>query len=214
MKKILNKSGETLVEALVSITVLIMAGAVASSMIISSMQQMMLSEDYLIAQNLAYEGVEAIKDIRGTNAMLYPSKPECWMILSPDPSPDFDCTNAGKIAIGEAYTVNYGVADSGYNHWYLEKKGDAVGGDIPTNIEDFLLYLVPDENGGDFSRYLHIGAEEEKSRFYRAISVKSVNGDILTGKKEIRFNVYVRWLRGAKENVFQFKDVALTNYAE
>lgn len=195
MKKIIKKSGETLVEALVSIMVLMMAGSVASSVIISAIQQSALSEDYLIAQNLAYEAVEAIENIRDTNAMLYPGVKECWMNLSP--APDVypgDCYLQPNIKASKFYTIDYGKKQDSdiYNHWYLGGESSSV----PTTAQ---LYLKD-------GRYTHYGDPTlTPTKFSRYIYVEEVDDN------QVIFNVTVSWQRGAKENSLVLGNVVLTN---
>lgn len=202
MKNFIKKSGETLIEALVSIMVLIMAGGVASSMIIAAIQQSALSEDYLIAQNLAYEAVEAMEDVRDTNKMLYPGMEECWMNLSPDPTvtPDSCDLNPGlkNSSEGKFYTINYGNtgAIGEYNHWYLGNESDSIP--IATK-----LYTEPATG-----RYTHNSDEGNiESKFSRYIKVTVVSTD----NSQITFDVVVKWQRGGKETELLLSNMVLAN---
>ncbi|MFA6992513.1 MAG: hypothetical protein WC269_04525 [Candidatus Gracilibacteria bacterium] len=206
--KLIKKSGETLIEAIVSITVLMMAGSIASSMIISAIQQSALSEDYLIAQNLAMEVVEGIKNIRDTNTMLYPDYPECWMVLDPNPDPLFDCTINPQVEQNRWYIVNYEVNPSGYGRWLLKNTADPDTS--PDEKAKYQLYLKDD---GTIKRYLHIDPpappEATASKFYREIKFDDT---LPLPDSWVSFDVRVVWTRAGRENVFLLSKVVLTNY--
>jgi hypothetical protein len=77
-----NKKGETLIEVIAALTSLVLAGIAVMTLIISVMNSTAISKEYLIAQNLAREGMEGVTNIRDTNWLLYPSKKtDCWMII-------------------------------------------------------------------------------------------------------------------------------------
>lgn len=199
-----------MIEAIVSITVLMMAGSIASSMIISAIQQSALSEDYLIAQNLAMEAVEGIKNIRDTNSMLYPGYDECWMVLKPDPDPLYAPDNCpqDRVQADNWYIVNYEVdPGSGYGRWLLKNTDDP---DIsPTAKAKYQLYL---EDDGIVKKYLHLDPVPPGvtgSKFYREIKFDEI---LSTDNSWVSFDVRVVWERGGRENVFLLSKVVLTNY--
>jgi len=77
-----NKKGETLIEVIAALTSLVLAGIAAMTLIISVMTSTAISKEYLIAQNLAREGIEGVTNIRDTNWLLYPSeKATKWLTV-------------------------------------------------------------------------------------------------------------------------------------
>jgi hypothetical protein len=187
IKQIKKTVGETLVEALVAIFVLTIVGMVASSMIVSAIRTMRLNEDYLIAQSLTVEAVEAIKNIRDTNWLRYPTdKEKCW--LSSDPLSG--CANS--IGSDSSYALNY------RNYWQAERIGsvDAV---------DYLLDLS-DPNGAnnndfdlcasDHFQYKQCNTVAD-AKFYREITVQDAN------ESRIRLKVRIQWLIGRQLNTME-----------
>lgn len=80
----INKKGETLIEVIAALTSLVLAGIAAMTLIISVMSSTAISKEYLIAQNLAREGIEGVTNIRDTNWLLYPSeKGTKWLKVDP-----------------------------------------------------------------------------------------------------------------------------------
>ena len=81
----MNKKGETLLEVLIALTLITVSVAAAASAMMSATKGLSLSKNYLIAQNLASEGLEIVKNIRDTNWMKFPvDKEDCWLNLKTD----------------------------------------------------------------------------------------------------------------------------------
>jgi len=79
-----NKKGETLIEVIAALTSLVLAGIAAMTLVISVMTSTAISKEYLIAQNLAREGIEGVTNIRDTNWLLSPSeKATKWLEVDP-----------------------------------------------------------------------------------------------------------------------------------
>ncbi len=76
-----QKSGIILTETLVSLAMLITATLVLSTIITNAVSTTKLSRDYMLGQNLATEGVEAVKNRRNTNWLLF-TDPNDWLYLS------------------------------------------------------------------------------------------------------------------------------------
>jgi len=83
MKYQVNKKGETLIEVIAALTSLVLAGVAVMTLIISVMSSTAISKEYLIAQNLAREGIEGVINIRDTNWLLYPSEKDAkWLEIN------------------------------------------------------------------------------------------------------------------------------------
>ena len=66
-----TKKGETLIEVITALTSLVIAGLAAVTVILAVMNTTAISKDYLIAQNLAREGLEGVINIRDTNWLIF-----------------------------------------------------------------------------------------------------------------------------------------------
>ena len=72
-------SGETLIEIMIAVSVLMIALAPASALYIDSIKSTAANRDYLIVEALAEEGIELVKNIRDTNFLRFSAKAEeCW----------------------------------------------------------------------------------------------------------------------------------------
>lgn len=71
--------GETLAETIIALSVLAIGITVASTVILNSMRNMTNAKNRLIAINIAREGIEAVRNIRDTNWLLYSDRRrQCW----------------------------------------------------------------------------------------------------------------------------------------
>ena len=82
MMSLMKKNdGLILTEVLMSVSLLAVASIIMGSLISSSVSATRASKEYLVAQNLVTEGIEAVKNIRDTNWLRYP----CLLYTSPSP---------------------------------------------------------------------------------------------------------------------------------
>jgi len=186
MKITQNKSGLILTEALLAISMLALGSLVLASIIQTSVRTTVLSRNYLIAQNLATEGMEAVKSVRDTNWLLQPGEPDCWLEKDPDFGGDI-CPN--KMANGGSYIPR---EDGG--KWYM------FDGNMPLDLSDtnsdaeYQLHV-------DKGRYLYGETpSSEPTIFYRSINVLSVMDNApADGVDEYAvFEVVVEWKEGQK----------------
>jgi len=198
MKYIRKKSGETLVEAIVSLTILIITTAVASSTVIYAMQSVALSRNYLVAQNLGDETIEIVKNIRNTNAMISSTDIDaCWTVINPDTN----CSDPGnKLADGATYIPKL---DSTSNRWILVST---------TTPADFQVYKKLVSSPGDPEVYVYTNdsASATATNYYRHIKVTGITeeGGVPVS---ILIEVKVWWYGGSKYN--ELKGVTLiTNH--
>lgn len=79
MKNLKSHSGETLIEIMIAVSVLMIALAPSSALYIDSIKSTAANRDYLVAETLAEEGIELVRNIRDTNALKFSAKAkECW----------------------------------------------------------------------------------------------------------------------------------------
>ena len=85
MKKIINNiKGVILAEALISVAMLIIASVAMTTVLTNAVNASNSSKNFLIAENLLIEGIEAVKNIRNSNWLIRPIEKACWLI--PDPA--------------------------------------------------------------------------------------------------------------------------------
>lgn len=125
--------GETILEVVIAVTVLMLILAPASALYIASTHTIAGNRNDLIAASLAEEGIEILRNMRDTNLLKFsPKAQECW-----NTKPDHDtltdpgapaatiesCENAAKkISTGKfKLTLNPGTLE-----WNLESPNDST----------------------------------------------------------------------------------------
>jgi len=188
----LNKKGETLIEVITALTSLVLAGVAAVTVIISMMQSNAISKEYLIAQNLAREGIEGVITIRNTNWLRFPStKSTDWLCLNADSNP-VSCTET--VAITNHYRLNYKN-----NEFILENEASTPI--APETGNAFQLNLT--------STSLYTHESGENSGFYRMITFEQIDGS--TDKYKV--TATVQWMNRSKVNEYKLSSI-ITNYAK
>lgn len=188
MKYQANKKGETLIEVIAALTSLVLAGIAAMTLIISVMTSTAISKEYLIAQNLAREGIEGVTNIRDTNWLLFPSDKDKWL--------DLDGVTGGDKMTAEKF-YKLGPADAG-----AFKLTDGEFGDIKN--ETYRLWV------NNKNLYLH--SQEGKidpqpfPTFYRQITF-----DNMTDPDTIKVTVKVYWESKSKPTTYELNSI-LANY--
>lgn len=204
LRKIKKVSGETLIEAIMALAILGVTGAAASALIIASVQTTILSGKYLVAQSLAVEGVEAVKNIVYTNIMMHPEDNTCWFDAVPTTSAS--CPNTEMYEGAFYYPEQVPDAYKAVSWKVTEEVGGVTGGDDPTliGIPKFALCTGS-------GTYVGCGsALPQENSYYRAIKVLSKN--LVTG--ELKLFVRVQWRIGGKVNSFDMKNVTITTNQE
>ena len=108
-----NRKGETIIEGLIAMGVLIIAINIAVSIIGISLKNMYNTKQRLIAINLAREGIEGVRNIRDTNWLKYKHNiRKCW---NKNPSSEV-CSQDNQIKSGD-----YIIYKANNKKWLLEK---------------------------------------------------------------------------------------------
>lgn len=176
MKIKLNKSGLILTEALLAIAMLSIGSLVLASIVQNAVRTTVLSRNYLIAQNLATEGIEAIKSVRDTNWLLQADEPECWLEMEPD---------SDGVCAGEMMIVGSYRPQEASGKWYVDNGVMGILDLEDGDDSEYQLYV----NNGRYS-YNVIG---ESTIFYRGVNVIS-----LVGTESAVFEIVVEWKEGQK----------------
>ena len=195
-----KKTGFVLAECLVAISSLATAAIVAGFITTNALSTTNLSKDYLIAQNLVTEGVEAVKALRNTNWLLYPNKKECWMTMVANCSSPKPADNSNYIF----------VLGGGVSQLLNSVINNSLNLDSSSNLNKtpYRLYI---EN----SRYVGYPASPPgatASKYFRSIkfiSIADTDADAVTDAATIE--VKIQWKDGAKTREIS-KEVILYNY--
>ena len=212
--------GETLIEVIVAIGVVGLGAITASGMIISSIRNTAVNKNYLLADNLAKEGIEAVKSIRDTNWLRFSYDTEnCWDVLNDEEVIDTkgDCKKSTKInntGTSKFYRVNMNPKNSTAPFKFkLEEPEEAVDF-LPAVNETAASYYLLEPDAKNLNLYRHTGNPEgvtsKGTSFYRAIGIKNESEDV-NKTTRLRVASIVQWQEGGdfKEIVI---DTLLTNY--
>lgn len=142
----LSPIGETIIEIMLTMVIILLAVTAAFQLVTMAFLQNALTENKIIATNLAREGMEAIRYIRDYNWLYYGSQPRvCWNHLQDNNSDgeitvaDAECAESGTngFAVHQIGTDNisttsmeYALKQSG-THWFITRAG--ADGHIITN---------------------------------------------------------------------------------
>ncbi len=198
MRSINNIKGLILTEALISMATLVIASVVMSTIIQNSLSTTTMARDYMIAQNLATEAIEAVKVIRDTNMMIRPPEvnpgaASCWLTLNPE-----------GLLVNPPPVACPAVAQSGSKYIVVQTAGRwkmvLVGGNVDLNLGSpnvnpiiqklYALFLV---NGRYIQTLNPLGTYTE-SQFYRRVRFTNIAVDGSSATIEVK----VEWKNGKK----------------
>ena len=195
----MNKKGETLLEVLIALTLITVSVAAAASAMMSATKGLSLSKNYLIAQNLASEGLEIVKNIRDTNWMKFPvDKEDCWLNLKTDITTSDLCDPIKYI---DGQNNDYYIAVE--NNMFTLKPGHQKTMGETTEAAPADIYGLKLE-GGEYMTSI------DNPSFYRGIRVlPPKEGE--NNSEAIFIQVIVKWKEGAKPYEITGTEI-LTNY--
>lgn len=141
-KRYESASGETLLEVVISISVLMIAMTPASGAIISSIRNTALNRNNVIATPFAREGLAMVRFFRDSNLMNFSAdKENCWNMK---PKPDLNgCSNENN-KIGNTSDV------TNEQHFRLTTNPDTDKWDLETETADL---LATPGSQGNIERY-------------------------------------------------------------
>ena len=136
-----NTSGESIIEIMITMMIILLAVTTAFRMLNLAFLQKNLTQDRVIAINLAREGVEAVRYIRDYNWLYYGSKRRvCWNHLQDNNGGDGDgvingsdseCAESGSNGFaqsqigshtGDIDSMEYALKQDG-SHWFITREG-------------------------------------------------------------------------------------------
>lgn len=142
-----NHPAESLIETLVSITVIVISTTAALTVMRTALQGNQVIEKKIQAINLAEEGFEVLRNLRDTNYLLFSSDAEnCWNKLNVSDVSECSTSSATRIRAGTTYYfvrdftnepyLNWSVvAGSGSNIGYLDLYEVDLDGDGSADTE-------------------------------------------------------------------------------
>lgn len=199
----MNKRGESLIEVVISLFILVMAGAAITTLIVSSMLASRVGRDRFTAINLAREGIEAVTNMVATNWLRFPTeKNTCWNVIDYEID-DVDECSSKIIQPGSFYVLKWVPVSNEFNNqntyfkWILL---NVTAGELNlTNsnaleMAAYCLYKIslPPSRTGLLTQESGL---PECSGFYRQITVEYPNSDTT---KSMIIKSKVQWIYKSK----------------
>lgn len=124
-----SRPAESIIESMISVTVIVLAAAASLSMLRTSLQGNTVIGEKLVAIELALEGLDAVKSIRDTNYLLFASDTDtCWNKLGLTLSST--CSSATPITGGVEYYLVQNFSNVPLYRWNLRTATAATDGRI------------------------------------------------------------------------------------
>lgn len=191
MPKTPKHKGFLLVEAMISITILLMVSATAITLLIYANQAIRFNAHSLEASWIAQEGINGFRGLRDTNWIRYSyDKEKCW-----DATTDV-CDGTIKMD-PDFYRLETSL--TGPPQMSLASVALDLENGIQSNNDDYRIYV--DETDGSLSH----DNTNEPTIFYRQIEIQSNDGS------KIEAVVTVAWLEGQKQKTIDLP-ATITNY--
>ncbi len=203
MRRRLNwfrKRGETLLEVVVAITIMVAVLTSVFTLLIQISAANINVINRVVGLNIAREGIEAVRNIRDTNWLKYSGdRRGKWLCLDTTTTPNACAGSLSSLISENVYRVEFSDADARYYLEEMDVAGTFTGKDtLPT--EDFRLY----EEAATGRTYHSVAGKV--TPFYRQILLRpetTTLGGVCPGGgcvQDVRLNVVVRvqWKEGRK----------------
>ena len=186
---------------MLAIVLLAISAVVVGGIINASYRTSEFARNFVIAQNLANEGIEGVISLRNTNWLQHFGNQGCWLVK--EPSIEAFCDGGSEHAKAN---VNYVATIQG--GWVLIDAG------VPDTTFDPLspdpVYELYKENYDGLDIYVDsfsASDEAEPTGFYRHVIFDSIALD----NSQATLTVTIAWSEGAKER-FVERSVVLYNF--
>jgi type II secretory pathway pseudopilin PulG len=205
-QSIVNRRGETLVEVLVALVILIISAVYVVRLFSVASINSELARERVIATNLAREGIEAVRVIRDTNWLRYAGERRiCWNNNDPDYCSDSDGDQVADTPLADQTTYIAELRTADYR-WELKEVTASLDLDDGVSGSESEYQLSFDATTG---LYVHDDTGDT-SPYYRQIYIEYLDdtGTSLTTTSPaekanvMRVTSRVEWVdRGKHSNV-------------
>lgn len=169
---------ESIFEIIIAITVISIGTSAITLLVTTVMRANSLSKEFIIANNLATEGLEAVSNIRESNWIEFPGyETDCWNVIATVTS-STACTTAASNKIGGSYSgtgKKYFIPtlEETYYTWTLTGKStaNALTSDLSNATKDDPYRLYTDGTTGIYST----DTGGNISPFYRMVTIQYLN---------------------------------------
>ena len=160
MKKLLQKiRGESIIESLIGIAIIIIALAGIMALFSDNIRLNHSTRNRIIAINLAREGIEAVRFVRDSNWLVYSNdRRVCW-----NNDTENDCVDSGSDGITDfPLNGNYNaVMDPADFTWKLEEDSDGLDLDNQLNLHNNFYLHTASGSTTPFQRQIQISYVDE-----------------------------------------------------
>lgn len=214
MKILKNKAGVVLAESLMAVAMLSIAGVILAKIINNAAVATISSKNYLVAQNLATEAIEAVKHVRDSNWLIEPDDKDCWLRMDPfsgDECGDTSLPLFGDTGNPDADGKHYLVEEKAEGKWTVESGPTAslkLTGleDSDGPYQDYRLYQLNDQYVTKF-----LGeADGDESPFYRSLEFLKFESDAGISSRAL-VRAKVQWTEGIQVKTV-FRSFVLYNH--
>lgn len=182
-----SHSGETLIEVMIAISVLVLVMVPAAELNIKATRNNAYNRDHLVAENLATEGLEIMRGIRDTNLLRFIAKENlCWNTKPDFKDKDMDkCEEEGNLIKNGSYIIKEDIGSPDIE--LIWKALDSLPDDFsPSDDSEYRLKL-------DSSTKIYSHDIGDPTNFYREVYI-----DYSTSKKTMFISSRVFFKNGAK----------------
>lgn len=205
-----QKRGETILEVIIALFVIVLGSGAATVLIVSAIQANTFSKDNLVALNLAVESVEAMRNIRDSNWLKYSyDKDACWNLKPGVVLAGILCdTNVDNLIPQGPRSINL---SPGSGYWW-DLSNTIVN---PLNLSDTSAgYLASNESyrlgyNAD-GVFVPNSVAPEPSKFYRMVNI-DYGGSPPQSATNMRITTLVQWKTGNTVHQVELQSY-LTNY--
>jgi hypothetical protein len=100
-----SKRGETIAETIIALSILAIGITLSSTLMSTSLKNINISKNRVVAVNIAREGIEAVRNIRDTNWLKFSGRRRtCWNHM-PGSDPEETCDDSSPLIAPGSYIV-------------------------------------------------------------------------------------------------------------
>ncbi len=206
----MRHKAESLIETMIAVSVIVISTMAAMTLIRTSLVGNNVIGEKIIGLNLGLEGIEAVRNIRDSNYLKFPSDPaNCWNTLDADLV--IDCPFDEKIEGGVTYYLTRNISSAPLFNWEMTEV-DPLTDDGWLDLYDYKVDWDGDGSVETIQIYAQTGAvgpnvnSVENKVFKRTIEV------VYNGLDAFDATVTVEWnVRGVDKSLTLTRTIANIN---